>query len=66
MRPGLAAAPRGRRLGHHSRMAEPTPCLPDDARLPDSAFRELASGESYVPVVPAGASVPEVTVRSVA
>ncbi len=38
--------------------------LPDDVRLPDNAFRELKPGEAYEPVVPAGASVPEVTLRS--
>lgn len=37
----------------------------DDARLPDNAFRELGPGETYQPVVPADASVPEVTLRSV-
>lgn len=51
-------------------MAEPHPeSAPDafqDVRLPDGAFRPLAPGETYEPVVAAGASVPEVTVRSVA
>jgi putative OPT family oligopeptide transporter len=48
-------------------MAEPSPAdIPDDARLPDNAFRELAPGETYSPVVPPGASVPEVTARSIA
>jgi len=48
-------------------MAEPTDASPaDDVRLPDSAFRELAPGEVYAPVVPAGAPVPEVTARSIA
>ena len=48
-------------------MAEPSPVdVPDDARLPDSAFRELAPGETYAPIVPSGASVPEVTARSIA
>jgi putative OPT family oligopeptide transporter len=37
----------------------------DDARLPENAFRELKPGESYEPVVPAKASVPEITVRSI-
>lgn len=36
-----------------------------EVRLPDSAFRELGPGESYAPVVPASANVPEVTLRSV-
>ena len=48
-------------------MAEPTDASPaDDARLPDNAFRELAPGETYAPVIPSGASVPEVTARSIA
>ncbi len=48
-------------------MAEPSPVdVPDDARLPDNAFRELAPGETYSPIVPSGASVPEVTARSIA
>jgi putative OPT family oligopeptide transporter len=37
----------------------------EDARLPENAFRELKPGEIYEPVVPAKASVPEITVRSV-
>lgn len=36
----------------------------DDTRLPDNAFRELAMGETYTPVVPADATLPEVTLRS--
>jgi putative OPT family oligopeptide transporter len=49
-------------------MTESTPAsLADqgDVRLPDNAFRELKPGEVYEPVVPAGAAVAEVTVRSV-
>jgi putative OPT family oligopeptide transporter len=38
---------------------------PEPAGLPETAFRELAPGESYAPVVPAAAAIPEVTVRSV-
>lgn len=38
----------------------------DGLRLPENAFRELAEGEAYQPVVPAGVHPPEVTVRSVA
>lgn len=34
-------------------------------RLPDNAYRELRPGESYVPMVPPGATVPEVTARSI-
>ena len=44
---------------------EDAPSGAEDVRLPANAFRELAPGERYEPVVPAGASVPEVTVRSV-
>jgi putative OPT family oligopeptide transporter len=33
--------------------------------LPENAFRELAPGETYKPLVPADASVPEVTTRSI-
>ena len=33
--------------------------------LPDNAYRELAPGERYEPIVPAAASVPEVTARSI-
>jgi putative OPT family oligopeptide transporter len=36
-----------------------------DVGLPENAFRELRAGESYAPVVPAEASVPEVSLRSV-
>jgi putative OPT family oligopeptide transporter len=43
-------------------MAEPAP--PEDARLPDNAFRPLEPGEAYSPVVPASAVVPEVSARS--
>jgi putative OPT family oligopeptide transporter len=39
---------------------------PDDIHLPDNAFRELAPGEVYEPVVKAHEIVPEVTLRSVA
>jgi putative OPT family oligopeptide transporter len=38
----------------------------EDVRLPDNAFRPLAPGERYEPVVPAAALVPEVTLRSLA
>ncbi len=38
----------------------------EDARLPENAFRELAPGEVYRPLVPPGAAVPEVTFRSIA
>lgn len=36
------------------------------AKLPENAYRELKPGETYVPMVPSGAVVPEVTVRSIA
>jgi putative OPT family oligopeptide transporter len=39
--------------------------IKNDALLPENAFRELKPGETYEPVVPAGASVPEISVRSV-
>jgi uncharacterized oligopeptide transporter (OPT) family protein len=42
-----------------------TPPAGDDSRLPENAFRELEPGEAYVPVLPPGRAVPEVTVRSV-
>jgi putative OPT family oligopeptide transporter len=38
----------------------------DDVRLPPNAFRPLAPGELYDPVVPPSAAVPETTFRSVA
>jgi putative OPT family oligopeptide transporter len=46
-------------------MNPPTPAL-EDVRLPDTAFRPLQEGESYQPLVPADAHVPEVTIRSIA
>jgi putative OPT family oligopeptide transporter len=39
--------------------------MAEDLRLPENAFRELAPGETYRPVVDPGAAVPEVTLRSV-
>src|SRR4030042_4909073 len=36
----------------------------DDARPPDNAFRPPGPGETYEPVVPAAAAVPETTLRS--
>jgi len=44
----------------------PESAADDDVRLPENAFRPLAPGESYEPVVPAVALVPEVTLRSLA
>ncbi len=38
---------------------------PDTSSLPENAYQPLAPGETYHPVVPAGASVPESTWRSV-
>ena len=38
----------------------------EDVRLPENAFRPLAEGERYEPVVPADSEVPEVTARSIA
>ena len=43
----------------------PTTPAPEDVRLPDTAFRPLQQGESYQPLVPADAPVPEVTLRSI-
>ena len=37
---------------------------PTKRTLPDNAYRKLKPGETYAPVVPAGASVPEFTGRS--
>src|SRR5512136_1690040 len=37
----------------------------EDVRLPENAFRPLEPGETYTPVVPPGATVPEVSMRSV-
>jgi uncharacterized oligopeptide transporter (OPT) family protein len=39
---------------------------PGDLALPENAFRELAPGEAYRPVIPAAESPPEVSLRSVA
>ena len=38
----------------------------EQLRLPENAYRELAPGESYTPVIPPERSVLEVTVRSIA
>jgi len=45
--------------------ASEPPVAPDDVRLPDNAFRELAPGESYAPVVPAATAAPELTLRAI-
>src|SRR5512133_2253653 len=37
----------------------------DDVRLPENAFRELAQGETYEPVIPPGATMPEISLRSI-
>jgi putative OPT family oligopeptide transporter len=37
----------------------------DDIRLPENAFRELKEGESYQPVIPHDARMPEISLRSV-
>ena len=34
-------------------------------KLPENAYRELKPGETYVPMVPPGVRVPEITVRSI-
>ncbi len=46
-------------------MSQEPPAL-EDVRLPETAFRPLAEGESYQPLVAPGARVPEVTLRSIA
>ncbi|MFN7940918.1 MAG: oligopeptide transporter, OPT family [Thermoanaerobaculia bacterium] len=38
---------------------------PDTQSLPENAYRPLAPGESYQPIVPAGAEVPESTGRAI-
>ena len=38
---------------------------PDTKSLPKNAYQPLAAGEDYRPVVPASATLPEATVRSV-
>ena len=43
-----------------------TPSAPATTGLPDNAYRPLAPGESYRPVVPAAASIGEVTGRAIA
>ena len=37
----------------------------DTTRLPDNAYKPLAKGEDYAPVVPAGTALPEGTARAV-
>ena len=46
-------------------MPEETFAATEDVRLPENALRPLEPGETYTPVVPPGATIPEVTVRSV-
>ena len=46
--------------------AAPPPAPEEDVRLPPTAFRPLAPGETYAPVVPPTRDVPEVTFRSIA
>ena len=55
-----------------SRSASPTPAvpppstaLPEDVGLPENAFRPLQPGEVYESLVPAQATVAEITVRSI-
>ncbi|HKQ98122.1 MAG TPA: oligopeptide transporter, OPT family [Candidatus Polarisedimenticolia bacterium] len=48
-----------------SRPTEPSSSASEEVRLPDNAFRELQPGETYQPVVPVTAQVPEVTTRSI-
>ena len=42
----------------------PDSASPEGVRLPENAFRPLAPGERYEPVVPPAAAVPETTLRS--
>ncbi|HEX6789715.1 MAG TPA: oligopeptide transporter, OPT family [Candidatus Krumholzibacteria bacterium] len=51
--------------GDDPRPVPPAPDDSDDLSLPDNAFRELAPGERYRPVVPPERSMLEVTLRSV-
>ena len=37
--------------------SEPSSSAPEDVRLPDNAFTELAPGETYRPVVPVTAGL---------
>src|SRR5512145_1885835 len=48
-----------------SKSSPDAPMPKDDVRLPENAFRELAPGETYEPVIPAGATVPEISLRSI-
>lgn len=41
------------------------PAAQIQTHLPENAYRELKPGESYVPMVPAAVTVPEVTLRSI-
>jgi len=43
-------------------MSESAPSV----KMPENAYRELQPGELYAPIVPASASIAEVTARSVA
>jgi uncharacterized oligopeptide transporter (OPT) family protein len=44
-------------------MHQPEPQVSN--KLPENAYRELKPGEAYVPMVPPGVRVPEVTLRSI-
>ena len=46
-------------------MTDPTPILEDESRLPENAFRELAPGETYEPVIPPSRPAQEITTRSI-
>jgi putative OPT family oligopeptide transporter len=56
----------GRGLECRAMSEKPAGSAFDDVRLPENAFRELAPGETYQPVVPSTAAVAEVTPRSIA
>ena len=34
-------------------------------KFPENAYRELKPGETYVPMVPPGVTVPEITTRTI-
>ena len=45
--------------------SSPAPPSLDTATLPDNAYKRLPPGERYVPIVPAGTTMPESTARAV-
>jgi putative OPT family oligopeptide transporter len=57
---GAAGQKRGRRRQKEAAMASQVP-MP--TKLPENAYRELKPGETYVPMIPPGMTVPELTPR---